>query len=255
MKKYKVIKEFPSPSTMKQYKLGDIISEIGYKGMCDVAEYYPEYFEEIKDEYPKIIAFRNSLGDIYERKENHFFLKDRCNVSVEEYFLLQFHEIYQVLTLNDIIFTIGEKVKIINNNHYECIIERFKIIDGSIFCVLNSHNNVQEQPIYCIEKIKCPLYITKDNIEIFNENDLVYKVNLKTLSKTYTHYTHAKFHNNEIIFKHEINADKYIKENKLRYSITDINNILLKMGINSNSYFGCEFNNHLNNYLKNHLKN
>jgi len=46
MKKYKIIKSFPNPNV--EFKVGQIITECGYKGTCDIAENWPEYFEEVE---------------------------------------------------------------------------------------------------------------------------------------------------------------------------------------------------------------
>ena len=46
MKEFKVIKTFPNQHV--NYKVGDIISEKGYKAIYDIAKDWPEYFEELE---------------------------------------------------------------------------------------------------------------------------------------------------------------------------------------------------------------
>jgi len=63
--KYKVIKAFPS--TQKNWKVGDIISPNGFKGTCEIAPNWPEYFEE----YNPILTTQDEV-DLFEGDSYYF---------------------------------------------------------------------------------------------------------------------------------------------------------------------------------------
>jgi hypothetical protein len=118
MKKYKVIKDFPQINSL--YKIGDIIDGKGNKGLYALAENWPEYFEEIKSEYPKILSFRRKENgfiayiwgngmydtDLFKKYSLDAMLYEGSSVDSGDW------EIYQVQVSEDgEIFTVGDKVQ------------------------------------------------------------------------------------------------------------------------------------------------
>ena len=95
-------------------------------------------------------------------------------------------------------------------------------------------------------KFKEPLLITEDGVEIFDEKELLYDTvdinddcNL-CYNKTSAFYFIEWKKNNICLDRkcwyHKENAEKYVDENKLKYSIKDIDNALLESIDESNNY-------------------
>lgn len=73
--KYKIIKKFPNPN--KEYQVGEIITKNGYRGVWEIAENWPEFFEEVKD---KLFTTEDGL-DIY--KGDNCFAVNRTTYSAQ----------------------------------------------------------------------------------------------------------------------------------------------------------------------------
>ena len=251
MKSYKLIKTYPGCII----PIGSIVKWVqpGYSDYTAKTEKgfyvfpkshiedYPEFWKEIKEEYPKIISFRRKFGnrEIYKINESGIFTDYKESFGYN--YLLEHHlfEIYQVATSPTKIFTVGDKLKytgtppqVIRN------IEKFSIsfitkevlvhfkedvmyIDGFKLKLLNLYNSYKE-----------PLFITREGIEMFEgmscyevarHNEIYKQPNkftpLESCRHTYKDDTWIRFYDKEL-------AQDYIDSNKPKFSVKDIEEAL-----------------------------
>ena len=122
MRKFKLVREYPgvliNEGEFITDKAGVYFPENGGNGINPKhVENYPEYWEEVKEEFPKIISFRNTANDvIFHICENGFYtccsLDYKIGTFNKEHFLKESHfEIYQVAVSETEVFTLGDKVK------------------------------------------------------------------------------------------------------------------------------------------------
>lgn len=165
----------------------------------------------IKKDY-EILEVKGKYGSI-------FFYKERYDSDLKD------KSIFKIKRLSDnVIFTIGDVVDGFSYNS--------RAIEGFILCghkiEIKQHGGKSE--LEDIKKSKrTPLFRTEDGVEVF-EGDTIYGIN--TDWKVFSHYTNleAKIKNWGInpIFSTEIAAKNYIKENKKKYSLKDINEALIR---------------------------
>ena len=145
-------------------------------------------WQEIKDEYPKIISFRSSnpnlrpvltlrKNDLYSitTEEGHITLDNILHqgksVDSGDYI------IYQVAKDKDTIFTIGDKVKyIICKSSTPFIIDNFFFDKVENRILARGKNNGIVEDIITIEKVKDSLFITEDGV-VLSEGSTCYSIN------------------------------------------------------------------------------
>lgn len=221
-KKYKLIKCYPGSP-----KIGDVAEYI------ESAKYYyvknkgsyaklnvenqPEFWQEVKEEFPKIIGII--------KKDKSEILLDNSNIDnwLQNYGK-NIWEIYQVAKSKDEIFTIGDKV---TWDHYEKYKAPYFTIDK--FFIRESDNKLQikykelpnsEHSFYPdLEKVKEPLFITEDGVEIF-EGDKFYFIDVEYKTCLYYAYKNINFKKESKfpIFSLIEKSEKWIEDNKPRFS-------------------------------------
>lgn len=230
MKKYKLIKEFPG-----SVKLGTIINleDVAF-GITNNYTNYPEFWKEIKDEYPKIVAFKS----LYEHENGRILwyndvgkcikVSDDSGIAYKIDFETALQdsncEIYQVATSPTEIFTVGDRVKwkygTKTGKIVKFILGGSEIIVYTEDCTFNVNN---------IEKSPTPLFTIEDGKEMF-DGDIVYGIcpdNWGIFSgKIYPEsnwvtekWKYGKFSSKEA-------AENYISKNKPKFSVKDIEDAL-----------------------------
>jgi hypothetical protein len=182
MRKFKLIKTFPNSP-----KINTIVEETSAVYVFKDSEEenwfnchsYPEFWEEVKDEFPKIVSFRSKqLNTIYERRGEYFFEKDRITGSITEQFLSQpFYEIYQVAIDKDTIFTIGDKVEFPGYDPGRTITKFWINKENELDSLSADFGEYGYMFAKQLKKVKSPILITFDNKEVY-EGDTVWNLNL-----------------------------------------------------------------------------
>ena len=219
MKKYKLIKEYPSSDS-----LGTIITgskETMYsKGLgfrnYDWAhvETHPEYWEEVVEKDYEIISY---------------FAKDNPKMITTKKRGCELHDsywkIHSVKRLSDgEVFTVGDRVKVSEHGTIKAIssmdlISQSPSRKGGIWITYNSGSS---HIIHATKQEKQPIFLTYDGKDIF-EGDTIWYVNKESLD-----LDHFRTHAN-VTFRSDINvyflteeaAEDYISRNKVLFTTED----------------------------------
>lgn len=178
-----------------------------------------------------------------DKKSNCYGLGDRKVEYVEKYY-----NIHSVKRLSDgEIFSIGDKFK---TSHLESnILEKIYLYNDKIYfndSVTKMENKFRCQLKHAI-KLKQPLFITEDGVEIFNDNTLVYTVspNNFRLGKWYVFMGRPYIKNNHKLFSTKEAAKQYVIENKPCLSYNDI-----KKAISNDGWVDGQVLNQILKYIK-----
>jgi hypothetical protein len=254
-KQYALIKEYPgSPKlgTVATHRENEcyedyVINDPYTQTFClQTIENYPEFWEEVKSEYPKIIAFKGKSGMLVKLCDNGRYInKEDCGI-IGEYTL---HEmlyeghcvkskdliIYQVQVESGEIFTIGDRVEYFKPNpNMSFAIDNFFVREKDEVILARSKDNIQVEFATTIVKVKTPIFMSEDGVEMF-EGDKYYPVPLIN-GENYFAYTISTYHavltNTErdfVNFKYfstEQAANNWIEDNKPMYSKKQIREAL-----------------------------
>lgn len=221
MKKYKLIKEFPGSPKLGTINTND---QLSWKG-----EDYPEFWEEVVEKDYEILEYKTESGISckapFLSDSHQFYINEKC-------------KIHSVKRLSDgEIFTIGDKIKQINNNNDSFgLIHRFDISNDSI--IINKKPNTNCLFLKSIEHIKQPLFTTEDGVDIF-EGDEYFELITPDFhnkpciwnilpNKTRNNINYDQKGNKEhgrIWFSTKEKAEEYILMNKPCLSFNDISNL------------------------------
>ena len=238
MRKFKLVREYPgvliNEGEFITDKAGVYFPENGGNGINPKhVENYPEYWEEVKEEFPKIISFRNTANDvIFHICENGFYtccsLDYKIGTFNKEHFLKESHfEIYQVAVSEIEVFTLGDKVEIIMNRpkYSKSTISRFELeANGCISVRVSEYCSVS---LHDIKKAPEVLFVTEDGIEIYEGDDYYFIVeeDKAIIPTAWTLQRHKADANCEkfcplgkVQFSSYKAAEKYIDENEPIYS-------------------------------------
>lgn len=246
MKVYKLIKKYPNSP-----ELGVIVSE-EYKDIfmfCNPKD-YPEFWKEVKQKEYEVLTIIYNKGIkedeiAYLHSTNTFVFKKYIQSegaigSTLEACISNGWEIKSVKRLSDgEVFTLGDKISHKERKWNNVSISELRIVDDYI---LARNDNGGSHNIECIEKHKQPLFRTEDGVEIdcntecFGLN-IEIKIGDKEIEEeniykyTYkTKYTLKKISKQDPnywkIFSTKEVAEKYIEENKPKYSEKDIESLL-----------------------------
>jgi hypothetical protein len=258
MKQYKLIKTYPgSPiegtlafyrEDMCDYKIDSYL----FSPMTvNLIENNPEFWQEVK-EYPKIISFRStkSMSTIYSLTSDGFYTWNKLKYTLNEMFNDKigvtngFYEIYQVAKSETEVFTIGDKVRYNKKcNYVSFIIHNFfyDINENRILARSDIKYSAIVEDVTTIEKVKTPLFITEDGIELYNNTDRVFGVLPKAnwqinyygeegIPIEYLVLKSAREKTPWKYFSTKENAEKYIDKNKPLFSKKQIEDILKEKG-------------------------
>jgi hypothetical protein len=241
-RRFKLIKKYPGC----YIEPGEVA--ILHSGLCyfpenggnginpDHVEKYPEFWQEIKDEYPKIISFKHIYrGNIAYIEDDGLY---NCGIGASAKYPLDAmlygnnsvqdgkFNIYQVAKNKDEIFTIGDKV-------IEGLISGFRFLECGKLYQYHCCDNGNWISIDCAEHISS-IFTTYDGIDLFDKNDKVFGVFPKDNWQTNYHsgdgipvcYCIRKEDTSWLYFSTKEIAEKYIKQNKPKFSVKDIENAL-----------------------------
>jgi len=263
MKKYKLIKEYPL-----SLKLGTIIEEDKYGQLTTTKDdflqifqmnevkKFPEFWEEIKELTYEILTFSSSknnnaykIGTIL---KNRFSDEDLNDFTYSEYW-----NIHSVKRLSDgEIFTIGDKVTLDDTEQFIGNISKFEIYKDNINVFYAGFDYITD-----ITKVKTPLFITEDGMHIFGKYTL-FSVGVTSKVNSLDYYkinevTHLGLSIPNLIdfkwFNLKENAEKYIEQNKPKYSQKQIVNILREFDKDTTLYRP-ESDQYYIKYIKNEIK-
>jgi hypothetical protein len=223
MRKYKLIKEYPSSP-----KLGTIVNDVKttfgisfYENCQGFIGNYPEYWEEIIEKDYEILSFKCNdfrstfVWNITDDKKYHSGVINDKNWSLDE-MLDSKNEmyIYSIKRLSDgEIFTIGDKLE------YNMIIKKFKIQNFGFGDKMTAEDEEPRRFLNELKKIKKPLFTTEDGVDIFEDEQhftVDYDFNcIKTKRIT-------KPLDNDIKFSTKEKAEEYILMNKPCLSLKEI---------------------------------
>lgn len=207
-------------------------------------------WQEVKEEYPKIISFRSLYSE-----ENGLILTyegEKCVKTSDENYrphtnIISFSraledpkcEIYQVAKSKDEIFTIGDKINFTHSGNAKYFtIDSFKYHNNNEIRFILKETHLMEFPLYSMNNLihyKEPLFITEDGVEIFEGNEC-WQVCIS--SNSFSSCPRKSKARKEILpipsyfkyFSTEEVAKQYIKDNKLQFSKKQIED-----AINSNA--------------------
>ena len=183
-------------------------------------------WEEIKEEFPKIISFRRTDASKYvinlTGRDNYNGWSLNGMLHAGECVDSGDFEIYQVAVSETEIFTLGEKIYAPGTS-YKGILKEFRVIGNNEFKIgigIGDLANIYID-MCSIKKYKEPLFITEEGAGV-NEGDVVYKVMKGTFCKTSEVYSNQNTNNFCWYFASSGAADQYIDENKPIYSKNQI---------------------------------
>jgi hypothetical protein len=239
MRKFKLIREYPNSP-----KIGTIaekkdehscyhLSDIFHQPLNSVCiENYPEFWEEVKEEFPKIISFRKTDASKYvinlTNRDNYNGWSLNGMLHAGECVDSGDFEIYQVAVSETEVFTLGDKVEIIMNRpkYSKSTISRFELeTNGCISVRVSEYCSVS---LHDIKKAPEVLFVTEDGIEIF-KGDKFYYISIRNPNPV-CHSGYAQeesaMNTNYKYFSTIEAAKKYIDENKPIYSKKQIEEAL-----------------------------
>lgn len=239
MRKFKLVREYPQSPLKDTIVTKDIHGQYVAENPLLIfqridIELYPEFWQEVKEKFPKIISFRRisdkmlyTLGryDLYWGKE--VIGGYTLDVMITQGKNTNYTEIYQVAVSETEVFTLGDRVKyygevcnltnIYFNEHnqlsFRTNVKSLTVPKTGVFDLDVKYNKIKKAPE--------PLFVTEDGIEVFG-GDFHFSVNKKTL--TLADNGTAQIGNSAShkdvwwTFSTKELAEKYIDENKLIYS-------------------------------------
>lgn len=178
MKKFKLIKEYPNSPKLNSIVITDDLGQYIIDKPLQIfqtteIENFPEFWQEIGDEYPKILMYRDpTTKELYVRKDEYFYsTKDtEYKGSITECFISQkYYEIYQVAKSKDEIFTIGDRIqhKTVYNKGE---ITKINLINDKIYFSTTYNESEMGTALENAIKLSTPLFVTEDGVKIFEGN-------------------------------------------------------------------------------------
>ena len=245
MRKFKLIKEYEgSPQLGTEVNKCNDFPNYNFNGgnyTTVITAYFvensPEFWEEVKEKFPKIISFRRisdkmlyTLGryDLYWGKEviGGYTLDTMITQGKNTNYI----EIYQVAVSETEVFTLEDRVKcygevcnitgIYFNEHnqlsFRTNVKSLTVPETGVFDLDVKYSKIKKAPT--------PLFTTEDNIEVCIPNLEVYLVNPTTLAMVIIEA--IQWDKTRLVFYYKENAEKYIDENKPIYSKKQIKKAL-----------------------------
>ena len=232
IKKYKLIKEYPNSKALgtiswTEKGVTKFINNNGSEGWFSSTkiehEKFPEFWEEIVGKTYEILSLIY-LDNIYTRNGTTF--RNGLGSIEEETFednILRGVEIHSVKRLSDgEIFTIGDKIKGYKADKKPFIINKLEINKEYNTITLIGEDKFESRSTFLTNsvnsyhiaiKVKQPLFVTEDGVEIFEGDKYFFIHNWKVNSKTcLSKGTYNKLIN--YYFSTEEAAKQYILENK-----------------------------------------
>jgi hypothetical protein len=254
MRKFKLIREYPNSP-----KIGTIaekkdehscyhLSDIFHQPLNSVCiENYPEFWEEVKEEFPKIISFRKTDASKYvinlTNRDNYNGWSLNGMLHAGECVDSGDFEIYQVATSETEVFTLGDKVKHPFTDGFDVIskfiickdpkrdvvgaIDRPDLIGKLVANVGNCFGNCNIE-VSKLEKASEVLFVTEDGVEIF-KGDKFYYISIREPNQACCSgcaQEGSAMNTNCKYFSTVEAAKKYIDENKPIYSKKQIEEAL-----------------------------
>jgi len=229
MKKYKLIKKYPSlPTTMEvgfEVEWNERVNRYHHAPTLDLfyddwVENFPEFWEEVGIKEFKILT---------QVKDGYLFdeVVEGDGISVCVASVVSKDNILKVKRLSDgEVFTLGDRVHFGENG----IITKFNIILNTLLINIdydkglgNGYNNVG---INAIKKRKIPLLITEDGEELFGGDSYYRVLGDFTLSRFHINKTFSNSHTGAKFFSTKEKAEEYIKQNKPIFSLKDLSEIM-----------------------------
>lgn len=243
MKKYKLIKEYPSCEFMK-LKKGSIVKQLEFSGCTfynetgDVTnlclnktsvENYPEFWEEVKEKEWEIIKLKaisspssKPISDQFKEGKIRWSNDDNPIWKIPEELLKEKdHCIYQIKRLSDReIFTIEDRVK-------NGVIKNINIEDDELKIIVKPNNHIAlfEVDLSKLEKVN-PLFTTEDGVDIYEGDECWYALNRNSFEGDTTlkkRHCNGKAKEGKYFF-HKDNALKYLGT----YSVYGVNGTFTK---------------------------
>lgn len=239
MRKFKLIKEFPlSPvkgtiatfKTMHEeiegiYDMGAIPNLI----LTDCTQ-FPEFWEEVKEQEFEILEFTAQVTGLKHvlREDGKYNPNGLSKETLLEHSVLPLQITKIKRLFDDEDFSIGDRVTYnYKANYASWIIDNFLLrSDGKILA--RSNNNYICEIISEIKKAPEVLFVTEDGIEIF-EGDSYFRVRLDTLEILKSNENWVSSLKLIKYFSTKEAAEKYIDENKPKYSKKEIKEALSKV--------------------------
>jgi hypothetical protein len=232
--KYKLIKTYPG-----SHKLGHIIApqlDNGYYVNSNwiQPENHPEFWQLVVEKDYEILSYQGKeTSNIYNITNNGTYNSASSQITVGNNLIPNYYNIYSVKRLSDgEIFTIGDKVnfnkKCKSSTYPINMLLEIKLINNIIY-LENSKNIWSNELDQCLKLIQ-PLFTTEDGVDIFENDEDVYYIDLKNLkdvklSSPTICSTSQK--SDYIFYKSKEKAEKYIFMNKPCLSLKDVANIYI----------------------------
>jgi hypothetical protein len=238
MKKYKLIKEYPqSPplnTILDERPLGGYYThKDGWWVLDYEVEQHPEFWQELVEKEYKILKFRNRItGGTRETSTWYPDAPDNW-------------EIYQIKRISDgEIFTIGDVVNIGLGSRR---IARFDVTNDYLI-IVHEKGVITSEYFQDMEHVEKPLFTTEDGVDIY-EKDVVYIVDTAHNILISANKAKADWNCNKtyIYFKYKENAEKWIEDNKPKYSKRDIERGLYESAVTP---YGSQFYIHLESFWR-----
>ena len=135
MKKYRLIKEYPSSPKLNniiefEKKLGDVL--INWDTMLEICpKIHFEFWQEVIEKDYEILSFKDTIGNLITKKEGKF-LTSFHDTEYKEEGLIKRCKIHSVKRLSDgEVFTVGDNVKIAGQSGVSKNIKDNQVLQGS----------------------------------------------------------------------------------------------------------------------------
>lgn len=236
MKQYRLTEKYPS--LPKDWVVGMIVGQ--GDSNCERASFSPcsTFYDQAKIQYEEVVNNPKFWQLVMEEFEILEFSKrgvtvkfgDKFDNNLLNGYLESEHVIQKIRRLSDDqIFSIGDKCHLSNGNGNRNPILRFEIRNENwglnkyrnkyrVVVFLETRCNQEWGPLEFDVLVKSnePLFVTEDGFEVFDKETVLYLVNPKSLVEVCI--TAKQWDKTRLIFKNISNAEKYIDENKPRYS-------------------------------------
>lgn len=222
------------------------------KDLNEIQEYLPEnHIDKIKKDYEILSFCSNDFNNRILKNEygGGFLDLVSCNTYSEKHCLEWKYKIHSVKRLFDgEIFTVGDKIdSTMSDLGRATSLTNIKLENNKLLFGLR---DLGYYPLNTLLKCKKPLFITEDGVEIF-ENTKFWYVNTK-LFDVFSANSDREYcfqPSRHKLFSTKELAEKYIKNNKLQYSLEDIVKCLAAFDKEVNNYEDADYLNLAKKYV------
>ena len=142
---------------------------------------YEEFWEKVVEKDYEILSFINVNNKIYKLRFDGHYFNDELKYNDYQY-CLNVLKIHSIKRLSDnVVFNIGDTVQLNDMWKYDCKIKEINIYNNEVsFTIQDKNISSAYRKFEQFKKVKCVLFTTEDNVEVINDETIVYWLQFKS---------------------------------------------------------------------------